>query len=251
MRAVTIVAVSILGATLPAGLASAQTTKPDTLAEAFRARLHVRVPTLLEETLVPGAAVALLRNGEVVWITGHGYADLERRTPVEPSTVFNIGSISKTVAAWGVMRLVDDYTSPKPDIQNIANACTYMGHDLFNPPTVEGWHTGQEWIDSGAMVERVNFAADQVGDISKPGVRRIVESLAALGVFMTPEQLVDGCLDLIGPVGVSPARREELIAHVSRGGEVRCGTHEERQSFDERVARLLQLIVAAPEFQFS
>ena len=108
MRAVTIVAVSILGATLPAGLASAQTTKPDTLAEAFRARLHVRVPTLLEETLVPGAAVALLRNGEVVWITGHGYADLERRTPVEPSTVFNIGSISKTVAAWGVMRLVEE-----------------------------------------------------------------------------------------------------------------------------------------------
>ena len=151
----------------------------------------------------------------------------------------------------GVMRLVDDYTSPKPNIQNIANACTYMGQDLFNPPTVEGWHTGQEWIDSGAMVERVKFAADQVGDIGKPGVRRIADRLASSGPSMTAEQLVDGCLDLVGPVVVSQARRTELIAHVDRGGEVRSGTHEERQTFNERVVMLLQLIVAVPEFQFS
>ena len=68
---------------------------------------------------------------------------------------------------------------------------------------------------------------------------------------MTAEQLVDGCLDLVGPVVVSQARRTELIAHVDRGGEVRSGTHEERQTFNERVVMLLQLIVAVPEFQFS
>ena len=43
----------------------------------------------------------------------------------------------------GVMRLVDDYTSPKPNIHEIAAACGYMGQELLNPPTVEGWHTGR------------------------------------------------------------------------------------------------------------
>ena len=39
-----------------------------------------------------------------------------------------------------------------------------MGQDLLNPPSVEGWHTGKEWIDTGCLVERINFAAQQVGD---------------------------------------------------------------------------------------
>ncbi|GIT44037.1 MAG: hypothetical protein Ct9H300mP11_19730 [Chloroflexota bacterium] len=38
-----------------------------------------------------------------------------------------------------------------------------MGMDLMNPPTVEGWHTGREWIDSGTLVERINFASDLLG----------------------------------------------------------------------------------------
>ena len=33
-----------------------------------------------------------------------------------------------------------------------------MGQDLMNPPSVEGWHTGKEWIDTGILVERINFA---------------------------------------------------------------------------------------------
>jgi uncharacterized protein (DUF1800 family) len=151
----------------------------------------------------------------------------------------------------GVMRLVDDYTSPKPNSHEIAFAATYMGQDLFNPPTVEGWHTGKEWIDSGALVERINFAAGQVGDRSKPGVQRIIERLSVLGPTMTAEQLVDSCLDLIGPLEVSSARRDDLINHVQHGDEVRCGTEVEKQAFENRVAGLLQLIVSSREFQFA
>jgi hypothetical protein len=100
-------------------------------------------------------------------------------------------------------------------------------------------------------VERVNFAADQVGNPGKPGVRRITERLAAWGPSLTPAFLVDRCLELAGPVRVPPARRAELIAHMEHGGPVRCGTLEQRRDFDHRVARLLQLIVAAPEFQLN
>ena len=151
----------------------------------------------------------------------------------------------------GVMRLVDDFTSPKPNLHEITNASAYMGQDLLNPPTVEGWHTGKEWIDSGALVERVNFASDQVGDPGKPGVRRIIERLTALGPEMTADQLVDSCLDLVGPMQVGPERREYLLAYVIQGGEVKLSTDEEKLVFEARVARLLQLIVSSREFQFA
>jgi hypothetical protein len=149
------------------------------------------------------------------------------------------------------MRLVDDYTQPKPNIHEIMLASAYMGQDLLNPPTVEGWHTGKEWIDSGALVERINFASNQVGNLSKPGVRRIVERLEALGPVLTTDQLVNGCLDLAGPVVVSDNRREDLVTFVNRDGAVRCGTPAEKAEFARRVAGLLQLVVSSREFQFA
>ena len=151
----------------------------------------------------------------------------------------------------GVMRLVDDYTTPKPNIHEIAFACAYMGQDLLNPPTVEGWHTGREWIDSGALVERVNFAADQIGDTSKPGVKRLIQRLMELETTGKADELVDSCLDLVGPLQVSEKRREDLVSYVEQGGEVRWGTPEEKQAFEVLVAGLLRLIVSSREFQFA
>ena len=150
-----------------------------------------------------------------------------------------------------VMRLVDDYTSPKPNIHNIADACGYMGQDLFNPPTVEGWHTGKEWIDSGALVERINFAADRVGNLSNPGIKRICERLASAGGQYTPEELVDRCTELAGPVHIQDSSREGLIAHMARGGAIKCATATELSDFNLRVAGLLQMIVSLREYQFS
>ena len=151
----------------------------------------------------------------------------------------------------GVMRLVDDYTSPKPNIHTIADACGYMGQDLFNPPTVEGWHTGKEWIDSGALVERINFAADRVGNLENPGIRGIADRLGSKGGSMTPGQLVDDCLELAGPVQVSSASREGLVAFAAKDGEIKCSAPEEREAFDRRVSGLLQMIVSLREYQFA
>jgi CubicO group peptidase (beta-lactamase class C family) len=56
---------------------------------------------------VPGAAIAMVRDGRTVWVSGYGQADPARGAPVKPDTVFQVGSISKPVTAWGVLRLVD------------------------------------------------------------------------------------------------------------------------------------------------
>ena len=151
----------------------------------------------------------------------------------------------------GVLRLVEDYREVKPGLMELAMEAKYIGQELLNPPTVEGWHTGKEWIDSGSLVGRVNFAADQVGNINHPGIRSIIERLAARGTFMSPEELVDGCLDLIGPLQVGEKTRNPLVAQARLGGEVRLGTPEEKDEMAQRVGEMLQLIVATREFQFA
>ena len=75
---------------------------------------------------------------------------------------------SPAEVVMGTMRLVKDHTEVKPGLRPIATECVYMGQALLNPPTVEGWHTGREWIDSGTLVERINFVADQVGNMELP-----------------------------------------------------------------------------------
>ena len=151
----------------------------------------------------------------------------------------------------GTMRLVKEHTEVKLGLYAIASECTYMGQDLLNPPTVEGWHTGREWIDSGSLVERINFVADQVGNPELPGIKLIVDRMSDSTGTMSPEELVDGCLDLIGPVEVSEKTRNSLVGHAKSGGELRRATEEERGSFTRRVAEMLQLIVSTGEYQYN
>jgi uncharacterized protein (DUF1800 family) len=148
----------------------------------------------------------------------------------------------------GLLRLTGDYRFPDWGIVNAALEFRYMGQDLMNPPSVEGWHTGKEWIDTGILVERINFASAQVGDVDKPGIRRIIERLRERGE-LTPEQLVDACLDLIGPLPVAGRTRAALLDFAQRGGPLSL-TPGDRDA-EQRVAELLQLIVSTREFQFT
>ena len=147
----------------------------------------------------------------------------------------------------GTMRLVKDFTSPKPGVHPIGMEIRYMGQDLMNPPTVEGWHTGKEWIDSGTLVERINFTADQVGNVDLPGVRAIISRLGSEGDTMSPDRLVDGCLDMVGVYELTEETRDRLVAHAQKLGELRTGTEE----FTRSVGQMLQLIVATQEYQFA
>ena len=150
----------------------------------------------------------------------------------------------------GTMRLVKDHLSPSPGIGAIGLEPGYQGQALLDPPSVEGWHTGKEWIDSGSLLRRINFVADRVGDTSLPGVRSIVDRLSA-NEEMSAADMVDACIDLIGPVRVNEDTRSEIIAHVEKDGPVRRGSSEtEKAAFARRVGEALQLIASTREYQF-
>ena len=81
----------------------------------------------------------------------------------------------------GTLRLVGGYELPKPGYGELSMQPSYMGQDLLNPPSVEGWHTGKEWINSGSLMSRINFVAEQVGNPDLPGVQAIIDRLKAQG----------------------------------------------------------------------
>ena len=151
----------------------------------------------------------------------------------------------------GVVKLVGTHRFPDPGIGSYGAATMAMGQELMNPPTVEGWHTGREWIDGGAMTERINFAVSEVGDATRPGVAAIVSRLAGSGAALSPEDFVDRCLDLVGPMTVGEATKTALVEHANVGGVLGFGTDSEREASADRAVRMLQLIVSTGEFQFA
>ena len=126
----------------------------------------------------------------------------------------------------------------------------YMGQDLLNPPTVEGWHTGREWIDSGTLVERINFTADAVGNTGLPGVQAIINRLASEGATISAERpwstAVWRCWAPMNWPRV-PGRSWSPLANTE--GELQTGLTP--KSSVQRVGQMLQSIVATTEYLFA
>jgi len=75
----------------------------DAAVEAFANQLTEHVAT----DDVGGIAAGIVLNGDLVWARGFGWSDRHNRTPMPPGAVSRTGSISKTVTAMVLMRLVD------------------------------------------------------------------------------------------------------------------------------------------------
>ena len=150
----------------------------------------------------------------------------------------------------GTLRMVGGSAFPAPGLGNLARQTGYMGQDLMNPPSVEGWHTGSEWINSGSLMRRTNYFADLVAEVDRPGVQSIINRLKEHG-DLTPENFVDRCLDLMGPLEVDREAREELVSHATEDGMLRWSTQQDSESSPQRVGEMLQLIVSLREYQFA
>lgn len=74
---------------------------------ALKGRLDEQLPNRMRLANTPGVAIAVIRNGALVWTGEYGWANLAAGAPVEPGCLFGVASISKPVTAWGMMRLVE------------------------------------------------------------------------------------------------------------------------------------------------
>ena len=69
--------------------------------------LDKRIPELLAQTKVPGLSIAVVTDAALAWRRSYGVANVETGSPVSDDTIFEAGSISKTVFAYAVMKLCE------------------------------------------------------------------------------------------------------------------------------------------------
>ena len=150
---------------------------------------------------------------------------------------------SPTEMIIGTLRRTGEFRVPDgadPGIFTVMEEAGFMGQKLLDPPSVEGWHTGEEWITSGSLVDRVNFAAHRMSDPAYPGVHEMVQRVT-ISSNGDAETLVDACLDVIGPLEVSDDTHGLLVELASAGA--RDGVTQ------ELILDLFKLIVSSREYQ--
>ena len=150
----------------------------------------------------------------------------------------------------GTLRLVGGADFPVPGYGEMSRQPGYMGQELLNPPSVEGWQTGNEWITSGALLERVNFMSALVADLERPGVRDMVGELRSAGVT-TPARLVDACVDFLGAPEIDGETRSRLERRAAEHGDLSWTTPDGASASSERVVDMLKLVVSARELQLA
>ncbi|MCH2319429.1 MAG: DUF1800 domain-containing protein [SAR202 cluster bacterium] len=149
-----------------------------------------------------------------------------------------------TEVVISTLRLVGGTNRPSPETLDWTGQIAYMGQDLLNPPSVEGWHNGIEWINSGTLMKRTNFVSELISDTERPGVRNIIDRIKLAG--SNPINIIDACLDIMGPMEVSDQTRRELIDHSEKQGDFDWNSDGE-----EKLIEVLQLLVATREYQFA
>ena len=146
----------------------------------------------------------------------------------------------------GTYKLVGAHRFPHPQLPDIGAHPGYMGQALLNPPSVEGWYTGHEWINSGSLLARINFVADHVAAMEMPGVQDIIRDMKDSGVS-TPEQLLGACLDHLGYVELSEETQAQMEESLKAGGNLDWSNESAAAT---RIGETMALIGATTEYQF-
>jgi uncharacterized protein (DUF1800 family) len=114
-----------------------------------------------------------------------------------------------------------------------------MGMVLYEPPDVSGWRTGQEWFSTGAMLSRMNFAA-QLANNQKVNLMN-----AAKPFGKTPDSLMSHVLDEVAAAPLDSSVSNELMAYLRATGTW-TGNDAQVQA---KTSGLVHLIAGSPEYQ--
>jgi CubicO group peptidase (beta-lactamase class C family) len=190
------------------------------------AEIEAFVSEAIELADIPGAAVAIVQDGEVIYINGFGVRDRETQEPVDPQTLFAIASTTKTMTTVAMASLVEDgvfdWETPVVDVlpqfavadpeltqqitmENLVCACTgvprrdfeffFNGAQLTAQDIVEQLATFEIFTDFGETFQYSNQMVATGG----------YAAAAANGTAY--DNLLDGYVDMVnervlGPVGM-------------------------------------------------
>jgi N-acyl-D-amino-acid deacylase len=115
---------------LPLGLSASDPELPIVgRNEPTLAVLDALVVSFLKQNRVPGAAVAVTRQGRLIYAKGFGWADVIGKHPMAPDSLFRIASLSKAITACAIMKLAESGVISVGD-----HAFPYLEIKPFLPP---------------------------------------------------------------------------------------------------------------------
>jgi CubicO group peptidase (beta-lactamase class C family) len=94
---------ALLALLLAAGLAHPAAARP---ANPQSQALDQAIQAEMEKSAIPGLSLAILQDGKIVRAQGYGVAVKDAKARVTPDTLFQAGSVSKSVTALGALCLV-------------------------------------------------------------------------------------------------------------------------------------------------
>ena len=117
------------------------------------------ISNILNVNHLPGISVTILKDGNMVYSRGFGYADIEKKTKIIPSnTRFRIGSFSKTLASSALMKLVEENKI------NLDSSIYFYVPDYpkkrwdFTPRQIAGHLSGMRHYKGDEMMINKNFS---------------------------------------------------------------------------------------------
>lgn len=172
---------------------------------------------------------------------------LDAGTELKPllRAILTSDEMYSTAALWSRVKSPVDYLATairqlqvSEDLSRAATGpLNAQGQVPFNPPDVDGWITGLEWMNSGTLLSRMNFAQLVTSRFDPM-------SFTAGTTFSGASQLVDYYLRRLGPLVVSSATRQRLVSYVSPTGALPSGSE-----YTIKQRGLAHMILSLPEWQ--
>ena len=146
------------------------------------AEVRALIRSAMAEQHIPAMAVAVAKDGRIVWEEGFGWANLAQRVPATPHTMFSVASVTKPMTATAVMRLVEQ---GRIDLDRPAN-------DYLEQAAIRG-----AWSPARATIRRVlshtaglPFHYEWVFEGESHPARTTTEAIARYGVLIAPPATV-------------------------------------------------------------
>ena len=134
------------------------------------------------------------------------------------------------------VRLSGGFDIPSEEVYQATISSGLMGQPLLNPTSVEGWQGGDEWINTGSVVQRINFAADLLGNSKKKLIKNIMLKK------LNKKNLIEVCLEELGYIMLQSTTIEALEDHIN---------DKEFLVNEESISIIIKLIASSREFQMT
>jgi len=134
------------------------------------------------------------------------------------------------------VRLSGGFEIPSEEVYQATISSGLMGQPLLNPTSVEGWQGGEEWINTGTVVQRINFAADFLGNSKKKIIKNIILKKP------NKKNLLEICLEELGYIDLHKTTTIALNDHINDNEFILT---------EEYISIIIKLIASSREFQMT